>query len=79
MTQSDATGGGPSKTERLRHDIDETRARLGETVETLARKADVKAAVRDTLEEKRHAFTDQLNEAVTAARDIRDHFRHRHN
>jgi hypothetical protein len=77
MTQSDTTVGGPSKTEQLRHAIDETRAELGETVETLARKADVKTIMRDTLEEKRHAFTDQLNEAVTAARDIRDHFRNR--
>jgi hypothetical protein len=78
MTQSDAIVDAPSKTEALRHDIDETRAQLGETVETLARKADVKTIMRDTLEEKRQSFTSQLNEAVTAARDIRDHFRNRH-
>jgi hypothetical protein len=34
--------------------------------------------MRDALEEKRQAFTGQLQEAVTAARDIRDHFRNRH-
>ena len=78
MTQSDTTDGGPSNTEQLRHEIDVTRAKLGETVETLARKADVKATMRDALDEKRQAFNDQLQEAVTAARDIRDHFRHRH-
>ena len=77
MTQPDPAGGEPSTTEQLRHDIDATRAQLGETVEALARKADVKAAVRDTLQEKRHAVADQLNEAVNAARDIRDHFRKR--
>ena len=78
MTRSDPIVDAPSKTERLRHDIDETRAELGETVEALARKADVKTIMRDTLEEKRQSFTSQLNEAVTAARDIRDHFRNRH-
>lgn len=77
MTQSHPAGGGPSTTERLRHDIDATRAQLGETVESLARKADVKARMQDTLEEKRHAVAGQLNDAVTAARDIRDHFRNR--
>ncbi|HZU74032.1 MAG TPA: DUF3618 domain-containing protein [Acidimicrobiales bacterium] len=78
MTQSDTNGTGPSNTERLRQEIDVTRAKLGETVETLARKADIKATVRETLDEKRQAFTGQLQEAVTAARDIRDHFRTRH-
>ena len=77
MTQSDTTSG-PSRTEQLRHQIDATRAKLGETVEALARKADVKATMRDTLEEKRQAFTDHLQEAAGAARDIRDHFRNRH-
>jgi hypothetical protein len=78
MTQPDSTGSGTSTTEQLRHEIDVTRAQLGETVETLARKADIRATMRDALEEKRQAFTGQLQEAVTAARDIRDHFRNRH-
>ena len=77
MTEADPAGGGPSTTEQLRHEIDATRAQLGETVEALAHKADVKSLMRETLEDKRHAFTEQLNEAVTAARDIRDHFRNR--
>jgi len=77
MTEADPAGGGRSTTEELRHEIDVTRAELGETVEALAHKADVKALMRDTLEDKRHALTEQLNEAVSAARDIRDHFRNR--
>jgi hypothetical protein len=77
MTQSDPVGGGPSATEQLRHDIDDTRAQLGQTVERLARKADVKARVQDTLDERRNAVADQLHDAMVAARDIRDHFRNR--
>jgi len=76
MTEAPA-GGGPSTTDQLRHEIDATRAQLGETVEALAHKADVKSLMRETLEDKRHAFTEQLNEALTAARDIRDHLRNR--
>jgi len=74
--QSNMTGD-ESRVDQLRHDIEATRAELGETVEALTEKADVKARVRDTLEEKKRAFADQVEDITGAARDIRDHFRNR--
>ena len=69
MTQPDA--------DQLRQEIERTRSQLGETVEALTEKADVKARMRSTLEEKKQAVSEQIEEIADAAKDIRDHFRHR--
>jgi Protein of unknown function (DUF3618) len=79
MTDADRPDAGESPTtEQLRHEIEATRAQLGDTVEALAHKADVKSRMRDTLDEKKHAVADKVHDAVDAAREIRDHLRHQH-
>jgi ElaB/YqjD/DUF883 family membrane-anchored ribosome-binding protein len=45
-----------SETEELRQDVDQTRAELGDTVEALSRKADVKTQVKQKIEERKTAL-----------------------
>lgn len=47
------TGGEPRTPEEIRSEIDQTREELGDTVEALAAKTDVKAQVKDRVEEIR--------------------------
>lgn len=42
--------------EQLQHEIEETRAELGDTVDALAQKADVKARISEKAEERKAAF-----------------------
>jgi ElaB/YqjD/DUF883 family membrane-anchored ribosome-binding protein len=42
--------------EQLRHEIEETRVELGDTVDALAQKADVKARVSEKVEQRRAAW-----------------------
>lgn len=54
----------------IREDIEETRARMGETVEALGYKADVKTRVKDSIGEKKDALAsgaDSLVSRVTGA------------
>jgi hypothetical protein len=76
MTDTTRTGEG-SDTERIRHEIDETRASLADTVEALAQKADVKSRVQEKIDDRKQSFRDTMHEAADAARQIRDHYRHK--
>lgn len=59
----------PESTEQLRKEIEETRAELGETVEALAAKADVKGQIK----EKVSTSTEQLKEKVsTGTEQVRE-------
>jgi hypothetical protein len=56
--------------DHIREDIEETRGRMGETVEALGYKADVKSRVKDTIVEKKDAVVggaDSLVSRVTGA------------
>ena len=48
----------------IREDIEETRARMGETVEALGHKADVKSRVKESVAEKRDAVVSRVTGAV---------------
>ena len=53
----------PEKTpEELRSEIEDTREQLGETVEQLAAKADVKARAQEKVEERKQAARDKVEE-----------------
>jgi len=56
----------PADVDELRDEIEQTRAELGETVEALAAKADVKARLKETAEEKKEQLRDGA--AETAAK-----------
>lgn len=51
--------------EQLRHEIEETRAELGDTVDALAQKADVKARVSEKVEQSK----EDLKASVNGARE----------
>ncbi|MFJ6197701.1 DUF3618 domain-containing protein [Micromonospora sp. NPDC092111] len=61
-----ATGNGTGDTEALRAEIRRTRVELGETMELLAAKADVKARLKDSAEQARDRMREQA--ALTVAR-----------
>jgi ElaB/YqjD/DUF883 family membrane-anchored ribosome-binding protein len=61
-----------SQPEELRRDIEETRSELGDTVEALAHKADVKAQVSEKADEQKAAMRerrDQLKAKMSGARE----------
>ncbi|MBM0228952.1 DUF3618 domain-containing protein [Micromonospora sp. ATA51] len=60
------TGNGTGDTEALREEIRRTRVELGETVELLAAKADVKARLKDSAEQAKARMREQA--ASTLAR-----------
>jgi ElaB/YqjD/DUF883 family membrane-anchored ribosome-binding protein len=74
-----ATVGGPAveegqtrDPEELRRDIEQTRSELGDTVEALAQKADVKAQVSEKAEESKAALRqrqERLKATVSGARE----------
>lgn len=75
---SEKNGGGPAKPDAaaLRAEIKQTRAELGETVQALAAKADVKARAKEQVEQTRQRVraqaveaTDKVREAAHAAGD----------
>jgi ElaB/YqjD/DUF883 family membrane-anchored ribosome-binding protein len=58
--------------EQLQHEIEETRAELGDTVDALAQKADVKARVSEKVEERRVALRarqEDVKASVDGARE----------
>ncbi len=76
MSEMDSTAGRQapvqeaSETEQLRGDIAETREELGDTVEALSQKADVKAQARGAVDEQKaklRAKRDELKEKVSGA------------
>lgn len=60
------TGNGTGDTEALREEIRRTRVELGETMELLAAKADVKARLRESAEQAKGRMREQA--ALTMAR-----------
>jgi gas vesicle protein len=54
------------ETDRIRGEIDETRAEMGATVQALGHKADVRTRVRESVSEKKDAFTSSISNAATA-------------
>jgi hypothetical protein len=75
MTAS--TNGRPKDVTELRQEIQRTRADLGDTVEALAAKADVKARARDAVEDvklrARAGIRQAGHDAVEVSREFRAH------
>jgi hypothetical protein len=55
--------------DHIREDIEETRARMGETVEAIGYKADVKSRVKDTIVEKKDAVVGGADSLVSRVTD----------
>jgi len=58
--------------EQLRHQVEETRAELGETVDALSQKADVKARVAERVEDRKAAWRERQEDVkakVSGARE----------
>jgi len=64
-----ASGGAKPDVEALRSEIAQTRAELGETVQALAAKADVKARAKDQVDQTKQKVKAQAAEAAQKARD----------
>jgi ElaB/YqjD/DUF883 family membrane-anchored ribosome-binding protein len=70
-----SAGGDPSPEkdpEQLQHEIDEARAELGDTVDALAQKADVKARVSEKAEQRKAALRERqedIRARVSGARE----------
>jgi transcriptional regulator len=62
----------PTEPEELRREIEQTRAELGETVEALAAKADVKARAQEAVEDVKHRVHEAADEAKVRARGAVD-------
>jgi ElaB/YqjD/DUF883 family membrane-anchored ribosome-binding protein len=58
--------------EQLVHEIEETRAELGDTVDALAQKADVKARVSEKLEQRKAAWRDRQEEVKAKVNGARE-------
>jgi hypothetical protein len=65
MTDQSETTGQQKTPEELRGEIEETREHLGETVEQLAAKADVKARAHEKVEERKQAARDKAEHVKT--------------
>ena len=62
------TGNGTGDTEALREEIRRTRVELGETMEALAAKADVKARLRESAEQAKERMREQAAQTVARVR-----------
>jgi DNA-binding XRE family transcriptional regulator len=56
--------------EQVERDIEQTREELGETVEALARKADVKAQAKQRIEDVKGSVSEKKDELTRKARDV---------
>ncbi len=68
MSDKNGSGGKPD-VEALREDIKQTRAELGETVQALAAKADVKARAKEQVEYTKAKAKSQLHDATERVRE----------
>ncbi len=68
---------GDAKVAALRNDIEQTRAELGETVEALAAKADVKARLKDSAARTSGRIKDRAGAAAAQAADVAGRLRER--
>ena len=73
MGQDEGTAGTPvteaKDPEQLREEIEETRRELGDTVEALAAKADVKSRVREKVESTKESAAQKKDELLGKARE----------
>jgi len=60
--------------EEIRHDIDETRGELGETVEALAEKADFKGQAQQKVKEVKQTAQQKVEEVKQTAQQKREEF-----
>ena len=60
---------GTRSPEEIREDIEETRAELGDTVEALAEKSDVKAQAKERVEGVKQTVKEKRDEVFSKARD----------
>lgn len=72
MSGSNGTSGKPDLV-ALRAEIKQTRAELGETVQALAAKADVKARAREQVTQTKQRILDQAVSATGRLRDVAGH------
>jgi ElaB/YqjD/DUF883 family membrane-anchored ribosome-binding protein len=56
----------------LRHDIEQTRSELGDTVEALAQKADVKTQVAEKVDERKAALRERQEQLKSKVSDARE-------
>lgn len=70
MTQKNGATSGKPDVDALRTEIAQTRADLGETVQALAAKADVKARAKEQVEHTKQKVRTQAAEATQKARDV---------
>jgi ElaB/YqjD/DUF883 family membrane-anchored ribosome-binding protein len=59
----------PRPPEEIRRDIEETREELGDTVEALAAKTDVKAQVKDRVDEMKTTAEERKDELLSKAKE----------
>lgn len=69
MSQKNGSSGGKPDVDALRAEIKRTRAELGETVQALAAKADVKARAKEQVEHTKERVKAQAAEAGERVRD----------
>jgi ElaB/YqjD/DUF883 family membrane-anchored ribosome-binding protein len=61
---------GTREPERIQQEIEQTREQLGDTVEALARKADVKAQAKQKLEDTKASASEKKEQLLSQAREI---------
>jgi hypothetical protein len=66
-TDTTGTASEPRSPEEIRRDIEETRGELGDTVEALAAKADVKAQAKEKVQEKTDDFKQKVSDVTPEA------------
>jgi conjugal transfer/entry exclusion protein len=63
---ADPSAAGPREPEEIQREIEQTRAQLGDTVEALAQKADVKAQATQKLDQTKAQATHKLEQTKAA-------------
>jgi len=69
VSASQTQDSGSRSPEEIRSDIEQTREELGDTVEALAAKTDVKARMHDKVEETKTTAREKVEETKEAARE----------
>lgn len=73
MGEDPSTGGAsmtdPQDPQQIQRDIEQTRGELGDTVEALAKKADVKAQAKQKIDETKSSVTDKKDQLLGKARE----------
>ncbi len=69
MSGKNGSGDGTPEVEALRGEIRQTRAELGETVQALAAKADVKARAKEQVEQTKQRVREQATQATERVRE----------